>query len=114
MLQLIQFSRIRSGFPPGTLIGGIPVGGLNQQQAADRVVQAYNTPIELIYKDQHIHVKPSPRANAMPILINSNEAVLRVDVGPAGLKLRVTVKRDKTAKTLDKVVEAFDIPPRAK
>lgn len=59
VLQLIQFSRIRSGFPPGTLIGGIPVGGLNQQQAADRVVQAYNTPIELIYKDQHIHVKPS-------------------------------------------------------
>ena len=59
VLQLIQFSRIRSGFPPGTLIGGIPVGGLNQQQAADRVVQAYNIPIELIYKDQHIHVKPS-------------------------------------------------------
>lgn len=63
---------------------------------------------------KHIHVKPSPQANAMPILINSNDAVLRVDVGPAGLKLRVTTKRDKSAATLDKVVEAFDIPPRAK
>ena len=59
VLQLIQFSRIRAGFPPGTLIGGIAVGGLSQQQAADRVTQAYNNPIELIYKDQSIQVKPS-------------------------------------------------------
>ena len=59
VLQLIQFSRLRAGFPPGTLIGGIAVGGLSQQQAADRVTQAYNNPIELVYKDQLIHVKPS-------------------------------------------------------
>ncbi len=59
VLQLIQFSRIRAGFPPGTLIGGIAVGGLSQQQAADRVTQAYNNPIELVYKDQLIQVKPS-------------------------------------------------------
>lgn len=59
VLQLIQFSRIRAGFPPGTMIGGIAVGGLNQQQAADRVTQAYNNPIELIYKDQAFQVKPS-------------------------------------------------------
>lgn len=59
VLQLIQFSRIRAGFPPGTLIGGIAVGGLSQQQAAERVTQAYNNPIELIYKDQMIQVKPS-------------------------------------------------------
>jgi beta-lactamase class A len=59
VIQLIQFSRIRAGFPPGTLIGGIAVGGLNQQQAADRVTQAYNNPIELLYKDQSIQVKPS-------------------------------------------------------
>ena len=59
VLQLITFSRLRAGFPPGTLIGGIAVGGLSQQQAADRVTQAYNNPIELVYKDQLIQVKPS-------------------------------------------------------
>ena len=59
VIQLIQFSRIRAGFPPGTLIGGIAVGGLNQQQASDRVTQAYNNPIELVYKDQLIQAKPS-------------------------------------------------------
>jgi hypothetical protein len=59
VLQLITFSRLRAGFPPGTLIGGIAVGGLSQQQAADRITQAYNNPIELVYKDQMIQVKPS-------------------------------------------------------
>ena len=59
VLQLIQFSRIRGGFPPGTQIGGIAVGGLNQQQAAERVTQAYSNPIEILYNDQRILVKPS-------------------------------------------------------
>ncbi len=59
VLQLIQFSRIRAGFPPGTQIGGIAVGGLSQQQAADRVTQAYSNPVDLVYKDQHILAKPS-------------------------------------------------------
>jgi len=59
VLQLIQFSRIHGGFPPGTQIGGIAVGGLNQQQAAERVTQAFNNPIELVYKDQLFQIKPS-------------------------------------------------------
>lgn len=59
VFQLIQFSRIRAGFPSGTNIGGVSVGGLNQQQAADRVTQAYSNPIELIYQDRLIHVRPS-------------------------------------------------------
>ena len=59
VLQLIQFSRIRAGFPSGTNIAGVSVGGLNQQQAADRLTQAFNNPIELIYENQYIQVKPS-------------------------------------------------------
>lgn len=59
VLQLIQFSRIRAGFPPGTKIGGVAVGGLNQQQAADRLTQVFNSPIELAYNDILIQVKPA-------------------------------------------------------
>jgi len=59
VLQLIQFSRLRAGFPAGTLIGGIAVGGLNQNQAADRVRQAYNNPVEILYQENRIHIKPS-------------------------------------------------------
>ncbi len=59
VFQLIRFSRIRAGFPPGTRIAGVPVGGLNQQQAADRVIQAYSIPVELKYSQNLIQLKPS-------------------------------------------------------
>jgi beta-lactamase class A len=59
VIQLIRFSRLRAGFSPGTRIAGIAVGGLDQQQAAERITQAYNVPIELVYGDQHMQVKPS-------------------------------------------------------
>jgi beta-lactamase class A len=58
VLQLITYSRIRGGFPPGTRIAEVPVGGLNQQQAADRITQAFNLPIELKYGQDSILVKP--------------------------------------------------------
>ena len=50
---------MRAGFSPGTTIAGIAVGGLDQQQAAERITQAYNVPVELVYVDQYMHVKPS-------------------------------------------------------
>ena len=59
VIQLTRFSRMRAGFSPGTSIAEIAVGGLDQQQAAERITQAYNIPIELIYDDQYMQVKPS-------------------------------------------------------
>lgn len=59
VFQLIQFSRLRAGFPPGTLIAGIAVGGLDQEQAAERVQQAYSSTVELVYEEELIHIKPS-------------------------------------------------------
>jgi len=59
VVQLIRFSRMRAGFAPGTYIAGIPVGGLDQQQAADRITTAYNLPIELGYEGDYMQVKPS-------------------------------------------------------
>ena len=56
--QLVQYSRIRSTFPPGLYIAGVPVGGLEQQQAAERLVQAYGVPVELRYSDAVIQIRP--------------------------------------------------------
>ena len=39
--QLVRYSRIRSTFPPGLKIAEVSVGGLDQQEAAERLVQAY-------------------------------------------------------------------------
>ncbi len=59
VLQLVRFSRLRAGFPAGTVIAGIPVGGLDQQEAADRVTQAYNYPIEVRYGNEVFYLKPT-------------------------------------------------------
>ncbi len=57
--QLISYSRIRSSFPQGLTIAGIPVGGLDRQVAAQRLLIAFSTPIELRYNNAVIQIKPN-------------------------------------------------------
>lgn len=59
ILQLIAFSRIWAGYPTGLTIGGIPVGRLNRQEAAERLLEVYSLPVEMVYQDQVIHLQPS-------------------------------------------------------
>jgi len=59
VFQLIRYSRIRATFPPGMVIAGVPVSGLDQQRAAERIVQAYGVPVELRYGEAAIQIKPS-------------------------------------------------------
>lgn len=57
--QLISYSRIRSNFPAGMVIAGLPVGGLDQSRAAERLMQAYSgVPIELRYREAVIQLRP--------------------------------------------------------
>jgi beta-lactamase class A len=58
-LQLVRFSRIRNHYPPGQVIAGVPVGGLDRQRAAERIIQTYAVPIELRYNEASIQIKPS-------------------------------------------------------
>ena len=57
--QLTRYSRVRANFPTGLKIAGIPVGGLNDELASDRLVKVYMSPIELTYGDQRIQVRPA-------------------------------------------------------
>jgi beta-lactamase class A len=59
VFELVRYSRIRSSFPPGMVIAGVPVGGLDQQRAAERLIQVYGIPVELHYQDAAIQIKPS-------------------------------------------------------
>ncbi len=58
-LQLVSFSRVRATFPNGQKIAGVPVGGLDHQQAAERVSQYYALPVEVHYGNAVIQIKPS-------------------------------------------------------
>lgn len=59
VFQLVQFSRVRTNFPQGLAIAGVPVGGLDRQQAAERLLTMYTTPVELHYGDAVIHLEPA-------------------------------------------------------
>jgi beta-lactamase class A len=59
MYELAQYSRIRSNFPAGMVIAGIPVGNLDRTTAANQLLEAYSNAIELHYNSAVIQVKPS-------------------------------------------------------
>lgn len=49
IVQLVRFSRVWGNYPSGLTIARVPVGQLNRQQAAQRVLEVYSEPVELIY-----------------------------------------------------------------
>ncbi len=59
VIQLISYSRIRASLPIGSVIGGVPVGGLNRQTAADRLIKAFSLAVEIRYNEAIIHIRPS-------------------------------------------------------
>ena len=58
-LELITFSRIRSFLPAGLIVAGVPVGGLDRQAAAERLLEVYSVPVKINYQDQEIHLNPA-------------------------------------------------------
>lgn len=58
-LQLIVYSRNRANFPAGLVIAGVPVGGISRQDAAERLLEIYNLPVELEYGETLIHLDPA-------------------------------------------------------
>ncbi len=58
-LQLVSYSRQRSVYAPDQIIAGVPVGGLNRDQAAQRIIEAYHIPVEIHYGDAIIHLDPA-------------------------------------------------------
>lgn len=59
IVELVRYGQVRSTFPTGLRIAGIPVGGLSYNMASDRLIQAYLSPIELQYGDARIQVRPA-------------------------------------------------------
>ncbi|MBW6467087.1 MAG: hypothetical protein K0B06_11330, partial [Brevefilum sp.] len=58
-IQLTEYSRIRNNFPLGMRVGGVPIGGLDYLQAAERLYTVFRSPIEIIYAGSPIHIRPA-------------------------------------------------------
>jgi len=59
VFQLVQYSVSRSNYPADMTIGGVPVGGLDPQAAAQRLLQVYSVPVELHYDNAIIDLEPA-------------------------------------------------------
>ena len=57
--QLVAFSRQRSRLPLELTIAGINVGGLDQSEALERILQVYSSPIALYYDENLILLNPA-------------------------------------------------------
>jgi beta-lactamase class A len=57
--ELISYSRARSRLPLGLTIADVPVGGLDQDAALQRLLSTYSMPVELYYGDNLILLSPS-------------------------------------------------------
>lgn len=58
-IQLVSYSRIRNNFPEGMYVADVPIGGLNYQEASERIYTVYRAPIELRYDGHPIQVRPA-------------------------------------------------------
>jgi beta-lactamase class A len=57
--QLVRFSRVRSYLPAGLIVANVPVGGLDREQAAQRLAEVYSIPVEMRYNGARIQLNPS-------------------------------------------------------
>ena len=58
-VELVKYSRIRSNFPRGLKIAGVPVGGLDYTQTSERILKIYLSPIEVHYGEATVQINPS-------------------------------------------------------
>lgn len=56
--SLITYGRQRNSYAPGMTIAGVPVAGLDAQSASQRVLEVFNSPIEIQYSGAAIQVDP--------------------------------------------------------
>lgn len=59
VLKIREYLNSEEVIPPGSKLGGIPVGGLDVQQGMERLQQAYGIPVALVYGESILHLDPT-------------------------------------------------------
>lgn len=72
--QYQNFNQVSSIYPAGTVIGGVPAGGLTRAAAEKRLVEAYSLPVELHFEKSIIQARPQDLGFALDTQAMLDEA----------------------------------------
>jgi beta-lactamase class A len=128
VFQLAGFSRLWALYPASMKIGGVPVGGLNRQQAAQRLLEAYSLPVELQYGQARIHMQPEIagfEVDLDAVLAAAEQERTRIPFWPAfweylfarvpeevNIPLRYTFSEERLQTYLEgEIAPRYDTPP---
>lgn len=128
IVSLINFSRQRNNYPAGMSIAGVPVGGLTPQEASERILLVYTTPIEAQYGENIIHIDPA----VVGFELDTEAMIAAADLSRTGgsfwagfwnylwnqdpptvsIPLRATISEDTLRSYLhNEIASRYDIPP---
>jgi beta-lactamase class A len=128
LAQLITFSRLRALYPTGMVVAGIPIGGLDRNGAAQRLVEAYSLPVELTYGDARIQITPQEvdfQVDVDSMLaaadLESSQTTFWADFWdylwgrtqfPVEIPLRTNVSEARLRDRLAEIAARYDTPPQ--
>lgn len=128
IVTLVGYSRQRNNYPVGMTIGGVPVGGLSPQEASERVLLVYTTPIQAQYGENIIHIEPTAvgfeldlesMLAAADLLRTSGSFwggywnyLWNQEPAPIAIPLRATISEEDLRVYLqNEIASRYDIPP---
>ena len=104
-LNLVRFSRLWINFPSNLSIAGVPVGQLNRQSAAERLLTVYTQPVELYYNEAVINLDP----NTIGFTLDTDSMLSAAEQE----RTRISFWQAYWNYLWDRPVQAVDIPLRA-
>ncbi len=127
LFKLYQYGSVRSMLPSGLTIGGVPVGGLTREEAAERLTDRYiRSPIIIFHQDEAIEVMPQEAEFALDLETMLSQAdyqreqqdfwsgfwgfLLGRPVEVDHVELRATHSPDALREVIETVATAFDEP----
>ena len=96
--------------PQGVTLGGIPLGGMSNEQAQAALRPAFSKPVNLVYADRHWRLRPARFGERSAIA----EGVVRALRAPAGasLDLKTTVDVDAVRRFVRVVDKQISYPAK--
>jgi hypothetical protein len=122
-----KFQAAQAFYPPGSTLAGVPVGGLDRQEAVQRLEAAYAVPVELRYQEDTIYLSPEaagftldidrilpsgPQAGEKaPALPGFRDYLWNRPAAPVHAPLEYSLSEDKLRLSLEDIAARYDASP---